>query len=236
MKPLHHARTVLLFALVAALVAFGSAYDVALAASDKDFDEQMAGDGLQKVKVKNIDLVYAQPGATFANYDSVRIDPRVDVAFRKDFDFTKSGSRMKLTTAELQDIRTGVAEAVHEEFVKELTTKKGTYRLADQAGPGVLDVRLAIANLYANAPDTMQPGRTRTYTVSAGEMTLVMELRDSETGAVLARVFDRREARDTGMMTMTNSVTNSAEVRSMARSWARILRERMDAAHGIGKK
>jgi hypothetical protein len=229
MKMLHHARTVL---LVASFLAVGGAF----AASQGAFDEQMAADGLQKVKVKNIDLVYAQPGATFADYDSVLIDPRVDVTFRKDFDPTKVGSRMKLSTEDLNEIRTDVAKAVYEEFVEELTTKKGTYGLADKAGPKVLDVRLAIANLYSNAPDTMQPGRTRVYTVSAGEMTLVMELRDSETGAVLARVFDRREARDTGQFMLTNSATNAAEVRRMAGSWAKIMRERMDAAHGIGKR
>ncbi len=229
MKSLHPARALL---LVASLVAVGGAF----AASQQAFDEMMAADNLQKVKVKNIDLVYAQPGASFARYDSVMIDPRVDVSFRKDFEPEKVGSRMKLSTDELNDIRTGVGKAVYEEFVKELTTNKGTYKLVDKAGPGVLEVRLAIANLYSNAPDTMQPGRTRVYTVSAGEMTLAMELRDAETGAVLARVFDRREARDTGQFMMTNSVTNSAEVRSMARRWARIMRERMDAAHGIGKK
>lgn len=221
-----------------ALLVLGSvlAFSGAFAASSKDLDELMSHDGLQKISVKGIDVVYALPGATFATYDSVMIDKRVEVSFRKDFDPKKTGSRMKLTTAELDEIRAGVGQAVYEEFVKELTTKKGTYALSETAGPNVLVVRLSIANLYANAPDTMQPGRSRTYTVSAGEMTLFAELFDSETGAVLARVIDRREARDTGMLMMTDSVTNSAEVRNMARTWARILRERMDAAHGIGKK
>jgi 6-phosphogluconate dehydrogenase len=100
----------------------------------------------------------------------------------------------------------------------------------------VLRVRAGIANLYVNAPDTMSAGRTRTYAVSAGEMTLVAELLDSETGSIVSRVIDRREAQGTGTMTLTNSVVNAAEARSIASSWARILRSRLDAAHGIGRK
>jgi hypothetical protein len=53
---------------------------------------------------------------------------------------------------------------------------------------------------------------------------------------VIARVIDRREGRDTGMMTLSSSVVNAGEARSIAASWARILRSRLDAAHGIGKK
>jgi hypothetical protein len=63
-----------------------------------------------------------------------------------------------------------------------------------------------------------------------------MELADSTSGAVLARVYDRREARESGRMTWTSSVTNQAEAANAARSWAKILRARLDAARGIGGK
>ena len=77
----------------------------------------------------------------------------------------------------------------------------------------------------------MSPGRSRTYTLSAGEMTLVGELIDSESGQVISRVIDRREARNSGVMQLTNSVVNAQEARAIAASWARILRSRLDAAH-----
>ncbi len=51
------------------------------------------------------------------------------------------------------------------------------------------------ANLYINAPDTMSAGRSRTYTTEAGEATLVLEARDSTSGALLGRVL--RPPRDT---------------------------------------
>lgn len=65
--------------------------------------------------------------------------------------------------------------------------------------------------------DTISPGRTRTYTLSAGEMTLVGELIDSESGQVISRFIDRREARNTGTMQLTNSVVDAQEARMQPR-------------------
>jgi hypothetical protein len=197
-------------------------------------EEAMSHDGLQKIKVKGIDLAYSRPGATLAGYNKLIIDP-VEVAFRKDWDPNRTGSRMKVDAKDRENIRSGVAQVVQEEFAKEIG-KGGTYQIATEAGPDVLRLRASIADLYVNAPDTMSPGRTRTYTVSAGEMTLVAELVDSESGQVISRVIDRRESQGTGMMTLTNSVVNRQEASIIASSWARILRKRLDAAHGIGRK
>lgn len=208
---------------------------VTLAQSPRaQLEEAMSYDGLQKVKVKGIDLAYARPGASLAGYSKVIIDP-VEVSFHKDWDPARTGSRMKLDAKERENIRSGVAKIVHEEFAKELG-KGGAYQVVTEAGPDVLRLRANIADLYVNAPDTMTPGRTQVYTISAGEMTLVAELVDSESGQAIARVVDRRESQGTGMMTLTNSIVNRQEASNIASAWARILRKRLDAAHGIGKK
>ena len=196
-------------------------------------EETMSYDGLQKTKIKGIDLAYTRPGASLAGYDKIIIDP-VEVSFRKDWDPSRTGSRMKITAKERESIRSGVAKIVQEEFAKELR-KGGAYQIVTEAGPDVLRLRADIADLYVNAPDLMTPSRTQTYTISAGEMTLVAELVDSESGQAIARVVDRRESQGTGMMTLTNSVVNRQEASSIASAWARILRKRLDAAHGIGK-
>jgi Protein of unknown function (DUF3313) len=206
---------------------------LASAVSKADAEEAMSGDGLQKIKVKGIDLVYARPGASLASYSKVRISP-VAVAFRKDFDPSKPGSRMKYASSDLEGIRADVGRIVYDAFAKELA--KGSYVTSDASGPDVLDVRPSIADLYVNAPDTMEAGRTRTYSMNAGEMTLVMELADSASGEVIARVYDRREARDTGRLTWSNSVTNQAEAANAAANWGRILRKRLDSARDIGSK
>lgn len=206
----------------------------ASAASKADLEKAMSYDGLQKISVKGIDLAYARPGATLAGYNQMLLDP-VEVAFHKNWNPTKSGrSRIKLGATERENIRVGVAKIVYDEFVKELQ-RKSTYRVVSAAGPDVLRVRVKIVNLYVNAPDTGAAAPARTYTVSAGEMTLFAELYDSETGELIARVVDQRAARNTGALTLSNSVVNVDEASSIASSWARILRDALDNAHGIGR-
>ena len=100
----------------------------------------------------------------------------------------------------------------------------------------MLRVKAGIVNLYVTAPDTMSAGRSRSYVVSAGEMTLFAELFDAESGQVLARVADRRRARDNSSLTLSDSMVNTDEATVIASRWAGILRDGLDKAHGIGKK
>ena len=222
--------TVRNLAVAAAALLLTGAY----AASNAGLEEMMSHDGLKKTNVKGIELAYARPGATLAGYNRVKLEP-VEVAFRKDWEPTKSGSRIKLSAEERENIRANVAKLVYEEFSKELQRKDG-YVLANEAGPEVLRVKINIVNLYLNAPDAPPTGRSRTYTVSAGEMALFLEMYDSETGEVLARVVDRRAARGSGKMALSSNMANADEARLIAADWARILRNGLDKAHGIGKK
>ncbi|HKE44079.1 MAG TPA: DUF3313 family protein [Steroidobacteraceae bacterium] len=183
-------------------------------------------DGLKLVKVKGVDMAYVRPGATLAPYKRVMVDP-VQVAFSKEWDPEKAGSRMKLSQEEREKIRTGLGNLFNKTFKEELEKKNG-YPVVTEPGPDVLRVTPALVEVYANAPDTMEPGRTYTFTVSAGSATLIGELRDSETGQILARFADQQEARSDGFLRLSSSVENSAEARSMVSHWARILRSRLD--------
>lgn len=206
----------------------------ASAASKAELEKAMSYDGLQRISVSGIDLAYARPDATLAAYTRVMLEP-IDVAFHKNWRPTRSGSNIRLSAGDRENIRTGVAKIVYDEFVKELQSRSG-YQVVNEAGPDVLRVKAKIINLFVSAPDAKAMGPSRTYTVSAGEMTIFAELYDSETGELLARVVDRRVARGAGTMNLTNSVVNVDEARSIASAWARILRDGLDKAHGIGKK
>jgi hypothetical protein len=204
---------------------------VAVAGPKDEVAEASSYDGLQKIQVKGIELAYARPGTTLAGYTRVMVDP-VEVAFDKNWKPEKTGTRMSLSTAEQQKIRADVGKIVYDAFVKELG--KGGYTVVTEPGPEVLLVRPKIIDLYVNAPDVMTPGRSRTYTASAGRMTLVAELIDSESGEVIARVLDREEARQTSRMSWSSSVSNAAAADSAAGNWARILRSALDKAKQIG--
>jgi tRNA/tmRNA/rRNA uracil-C5-methylase (TrmA/RlmC/RlmD family) len=192
---------------------------------------EVTEDGLELRKVKGIDVVYVRPGATLAAYKRVMLDP-VEVAFSKDWDPEKTGSRMKLSPADREKLRTELAALFDKTFKEELEKKNG-YPVVTEAAADVLRVTPALIDVYANAPDTMQPGRSVTFTVSAGRATLIAELRDSETGAILARVADARETRNDGFMQVSSSVSSSAEARNLISQWARVLRKRLDAVREV---
>jgi hypothetical protein len=205
------------------------------ASSSKALEKAMSQDGLRKISVKGIELAYAKPGATLASYKRVKIDP-VEVAFDKSWDPNKTGSNLKVSSAERENILNGVAKLVQEEFAREIQTKSG-YQLTEESADDVLRVKIHIVNLYVSAPDTgSSSGRSRTYVASAGEMTLVAELFDAKTGDVIARVVDRREARSSPRMSLSWGGANQDEARSIAAGWARILRKALDNAHGISAK
>ena len=203
--------------------------------SSKALEEAMSQGGLRKTSVKGIELAYVKPGATLASYKRVKIDP-VEVAFHPSWDPKKTGSNLKVSASERQEILDGVAKLVQEEFAREIQAKSG-YQLTDESGDDVLRVKINIVNVYVSAPETgSTAGRSRTYVVSAGEMTLYLELIDSKSGEVIARVVDRREARSTGRMSLISGGYNQDEARSIAAGWARILRKALDNAHSIAAK
>ena len=109
------------------------------------------------------------------------------------------------------------------------------YNLVDAFADGeqVLVLTPSIINLDINAPDTMSAGRSRSYTTSAGEMTLSMDVSDATTGQVLYRIVDRRRARDTGRMEWTTSVSNKAEAERTLNRWADLLRQGLDSVRAL---
>jgi hypothetical protein len=68
--------------------------------------------------------------------------------------------------------------------------------------------------------------------VSAGEMTLVADLYDSETNTLIGHVIDRQRALDNGPydFQIANSVTNAAEADRILSGWARRLRNALENA------
>jgi hypothetical protein len=213
----------------------GTPAPAAKSSTEDTVHEILSHDGLEKLKAKGADLVYARPGATLAGYSKVIIGP-VNVAFSKSWDPKRPGSNFKISSDEREEIRNGVAKIVRDEFIKTLEAKDG-YPIVEAAAPDALLLKVGIINLYVNAPDVATAGRTRTYVQSAGEMTLVLEAFDSESGQVLARVVDRQESdMRGGQMTWTNRTLNAGEAQTIASDWARKLRKLFDKAHGIGKK
>lgn len=189
-------------------------------------------EGLELQPSSRLDQVYLRPNAQFSGYRRVQLDP-AEVAFDRAWDPNASRSLAnRVTPEDVQRIRTELAQMLRVGFEEELA--KGGYALTTETGDDVLRVTPTIVDLYVNAPDASGAGRTRTYVMDAGRMTLVVEARDSATGQLLARVVDTRQGTDFGQLQWANAVTNSAEARRAIQRWARVLREGLDRLHGRG--
>ena len=188
-------------------------------------------DGLVRQPNTRLNAVFLKPNAQVAAYRSVMLDP-LQVSFDSNWDPNRGTRSMsaRLNADDVAAIKSDLAELFREIFRDELA--RGGYQLVDQPGPETLRVTPAIINLFINAPDTSAPGRTRTYTADSGRMTLVAELRDSETGTLLARAVDTQTGRNAGMWTISNRVTNTADARRAIGVWASALRRGLDELYG----
>lgn len=214
---------------IAVLLLAGMVAGQALAQRNQDLP-QTTEDGLTRVETKRIDVLYWRDGATLAPYKRVAIlDPLV--SFRKDWledqNRDRRGASNRVTAEDMERGKKIVADEFKKVFTEELQKDNG-YQIVDVVDHDVLLLRPAIVDLDVAAPDIPQPGRTRSYTTSAGAMTLYMEFFDAATSQLIGRAIDRRAATDTGFMQYTNSVTNRAEAERMLRTWARMLRDALD--------
>ena len=99
-----------------------------------------------------------------------------------------------------------------------------------EPGQDVLLIRPAIIGLDVVAPDNDSTGLSRTYSETAGEMTLYLELYDSVSGEMLAKALDRQMDRQTGYFEWQNRVTNRAAANRILKVWANVLKEGLDDA------
>jgi GTP:adenosylcobinamide-phosphate guanylyltransferase len=205
-------RTIL--AAVALLTTFGTV---------RAEDAPTSWDGLIEVKTKRMDAAFLLPGADFRPYAKVIIDP-TQVAFKKDWLKDTNQNRPRLTSQVTEEQAADILAAARSNFddiFNEAFTKAG-YPVVTAPAADVMRVSTAVINLYLNAPDTMSSGRSRTYTANAGEATLVVEVRDSRTGALLARVVDRRETMNSPTPQLANRVSNTSDFRLLFKDWAGI--------------
>ena len=164
-------------------------------------------DGLVRVKSKKFKLVYLAPSTDFRAYTKVMLDP-TEIAFQKDWQRSYNDDALSVT-GRLTD--------------KDLQAKAyaaGGYPVVDAAAADVLRVRTGLVDITVSAPDRDTPGIARTYAPDAGGATVVVEARDSMTGALLGRAVDSRTAGDLSVGDR-NRVTNRADFGVLVEAWAK---------------
>jgi hypothetical protein len=182
-------------------------------------------DGLERVQAKQVDTLYMSRGMSLAPYKRVMLDS-VEFAFKADW----QQRHPEVTAADLTRIRSQGAGVFYEIFSAALSRQHG-YPLTTQAGPDVLRITATISELdLAVTPGTA--GTNRMHVVSPADLTLLMELRDSQSGALLVRAVDKEKGRTFGNLTVEDAVSNSEEARRALQMWADLLRAALDNARG----
>ena len=182
--------------------------------------------GLELVNSKNVDKLYRRPDVDVSAYGKILLGEPV-VEFSKNWNPRNYGT-FGLSAEQLKKIRVDLADLAKSTFAKALSD--GGYQVVTEAGDGVLEVTPNIVNLYITAPDTKTAGRSRTFTMDAGSMTLALQVSDSVTGTLLAVAYDQKRASSTGTWQWTTSASNRAAASRILTGWAEQLKRELDAA------
>jgi hypothetical protein len=190
-------------------------------------------DGLHLKTQTKTRLVYVKPGATFSQFRRVAIlDCAVEFSkeWLDDYNRSQRDPGRRISQKDLDRAKTDLAASFKKIFTDEISGKGG-YAISANSAPDVLVLRPALINIQVSAPDLMSPGRSMTFVESSGSMTLYLELWDSSTNTILARVMDAGS--DPSLYgRRSSSVSNRAAADQLMRSWAVELHKRLDIATG----
>jgi len=185
-------------------------------------------EGLRLAEDSNLALVYTQPGTVWSQYSKIYLDDPY-IAFKKNWQSEQNRNTPgKISADDMTKIKIELSSLFVDVFSE--TLEEGGYELVLETGEDVLLIRPAIIGLDVVAPDKNSTGLSRTYSESAGEMTLYLELYDSVSGEMLAKALDRKVDRKTGYFEWQNRVTNRAAANRILRVWANVLKEGLDDA------
>ena len=209
--------TALLAAIAAALVSGCASSSLA-----PRLGTELSFDGLVRVENARSSAAWIDPDFDLSGYTRVRLEG-AGIEFQP---VRESPSRMTQRSAREFPISEQAKERLREIMVAEF---RGERARSERFELDVLLVWGGLLDVVSFVPPE-RPGRGEIFLRSVGEATLVIELRDSQSGATLARIMDRRAAQRAAQGVPSNTVTNAAEVRVLARTWARLLRQRLDEA------
>ena len=206
---------------------------VAACAGKPRLTSELTFDGLARVENSAFDQAWARPDLDLTGYRKLILQP-AGIEYRPTgpaSGATLSGrAEFPLSEAQKEKLRQIMRTAFREELAK-----SQRYQLVSEPGPDTLLLRGALLDVVSFIPPT-EVAMGKVFLQSVGEATLVLELRDSLSEAILARVVDRRAAeRLGGRMEESNPMMNAYEVEVAARRWARLVRERLDAVQTLDR-
>jgi len=226
---MHNKKTLSAFPVILASLALYAGCTATPPTVDTSAKGDMTFDGLYPVKNTWADAAWARPDVDLSQYTKIMLQG-VGVEYRPGGESGRSYmSRSQGGPFEVSEKQKAAFEQVmREAFIDELA-KSEHFSLVDEPGPDVLLIRGALLDVVSYVPPETTGARDKIFLSRVGEATLVLELRDSITEAIMARGVDKRAAEDFSAMRESNRVNNRSEVRQLARTWGRLLRTGLEA-------
>jgi hypothetical protein len=196
-------------------------------------DEEITHDGLYLVEKSVADKVWVKPDLDLTGYTKLMVAP-AGVAYRKLDPVNPLRADRESEFPVQEENKARFEQILKEEFTEELE-KIERYDIVTEAGPDVLLLVGGVIDVVSFVPpdlDSAKYGRGGVYLESVGSAVLVVELRDSLSGEVLARAADGRAA-ESPFAFEANSVTVWSEVRRLAQYWAGLLVDRLNTFEKI---
>jgi hypothetical protein len=177
-------------------------------------------EGLQQVRSQNFEVAFVRPGVRFVNYRKLMVD-ELELAFRTP---DREQNQFPLGEDQKTRFRAAMATAFGEEL-----GKLEAVEVVTEPGPDVLALNVRVQDIVARAPGRRVGGGRAGFALeTVGEMTLVLELRDSESQEVLARAFDRRAFEGAAMVSGDGVVSTWQGVDRIVARWASRTREGLE--------
>ncbi|HEX5006279.1 MAG TPA: DUF3313 family protein [Hyphomonadaceae bacterium] len=180
-------------------------------------------EGMQKTSFRAFDEGWRAPGVDFRSYSKVMIDP-AEASFRKDWqrDYNKVhfDIERRITDEDAQKILAEAQAGLSDAFAR--AAREAGFQVVTTPGPDVLRLKPYVIDLEVRAPDLKTSTRDDTFAEEAGSGRLVIEFRDSSSGALLAGGVDKRDIGDLTFLSRRSSVSNRADFSRAFRRWGNL--------------
>ena len=177
-------------------------------------------DGLEEIKSKYFSAAFVRPGVDFSHYRELLLSES-ELAFRTP---DRSKQEFPLTAEQKNRFR----QLLDAQFAKELASSN-TLQITSSAGPQALKLGVRVQDVVAMVPPRSVSGLGDIALQALAEATLVIEISDSESEEILARVFDRRVIEGTAIAQKQGPpITQWEEVEAVCNRCASTVRARLD--------
>ncbi len=221
------------FALFALACAGSSNYNPGRVQYETGRYAATTGDGLHRVKMRHVGAAYLRPGADFSGYRGVLFEP-VEVFYKNPPASPRGFSRENyaLEPRDMERLRNLFQEALENEFAE-----SHVFSITDQPAADVLRVRAHLVDIVVLTP----PQRSdHVYVGDAGELTMILDVSDSQSRVPLARLSERAKLTPPGVGVEGTGVDLNrpgyewGQLRRLFRKWSSLLRGGLEALPSLG--